>query len=86
MEKCGEKCMRTAFYARGQHFMHFFSFYIITNGRNEEGAYCSSIIIYLFLASIFHEFEYNNLSFVMIEFNILVFLLISVENNLGFVD
>ena len=29
-------------------------------------------------------FEYNNLSFVMIEFNILVFLLISVENDLGF--
>ena len=29
--------------ARGKHFMHFFSFYIITNGRNEEGAYCDQL-------------------------------------------
>ena len=43
-----------------------------------------SIIIYLLLASVFHEFEYNNIYFIMIEFNILVFLLISVENDLGF--
>ena len=42
-----------------------------------------SIIIYLLLANVFHEFEYDNLSFVMIEFNILVFLLISVKNDLG---
>ena len=64
--------------------MHFFSFYIITNERNEEGTYCSSIILYLLLASVFHEFEYNNPSFVMIEFNILVFFFISVENDLEF--